>query len=361
MSENLPAKPDSKILLYQTEDGQTRIQVRLENETVWLSLNQMAELFQRDKSVISRHISNIFKEGELARGATVAKYATVQQEGGREVSRDVEYFNLDVIISVGYRVKSHRGTQFRIWATQRLREYIIKGFTLDDERLKQAGGGNYFDELLARIRDIRSSEKVFWRKVLDIYATSIDYDPNTDLSRQLFATVQNKMHWAAHGHTAAEIVAHRADASYPNMGLTTWTGAKPTVQDIEIAKNYLQPDELDALNRIVTAYLEFAELQALNRNPMYMRDWITKLDDFLRLSGREILTHAGKVSHDEALDKAQIEYEKYRAAYLNEVSPVEQHFLKSVEELEQIAGEKRTAEDAEERGEKTTKHTEGTK
>jgi len=361
MSQSLPAKPDSKILLYQTEDGQTRIQVRLENETVWLSLNQMAELFQRDKSVISRHISNIFKEGELARGATVAKYATVQQEGGREVSRDVEYFNLDVIISVGYRVKSHRGTQFRIWATQRLREYIIKGFTLDDERLKQAGGGNYFDELLARIRDIRSSEKVFWRKVLDIYATSIDYDPNTDLSRQLFATVQNKMHWAAHGHTAAEIVAHRADASYPNMGLTTWTGAKPTVQDIEIAKNYLQPDELDALNRIVTAYLEFAELQALNRNPMYMRNWITKLDDFLRLSGREILTHAGKVSHDEALDKAQIEYEKYRAAYLNEVSPVEQHFLKSVEELEQIEGEKRTAEDAEERGEKTTKHTKGTK
>jgi len=361
VSQSLPAKPDSKILLYQTEDGQTRIQVRLENETVWLSLNQMAELFQRDKSVISRHISNIFKEGELARGATVAKYATVQQEGGREVSRDVEYFNLDVIISVGYRVKSHRGTQFRIWATQRLREYIIKGFTLDDERLKQAGGGNYFDELLARIRDIRSSEKVFWRKVLDIYATSIDYDPNTDLSRQLFATVQNKMHWAAHGHTAAEIVAHRADASYPNMGLTTWTGAKPTVQDIEIAKNYLQPDELDALNRIVTAYLEFAELQALNRNPMYMRNWITKLDDFLRLSGREILTHAGKVSHDEALDKAQIEYEKYRAAYLNEVSPVEQHFLKSVEELEQIEGEKRTAEDAEERGEKTTKHTKGTK
>jgi len=361
VSQSLPAKPDSKILLYQTEDGQTRIQVRLENETVWLSLNQMAELFQRDKSVISRHISNIFKEGELARGATVAKYATVQQEGGREVSRDVEYFNLDVIISVGYRVKSHRGTQFRIWATQRLREYIIKGFTLDDERLKQAGGGNYFDELLARIRDIRSSEKVFWRKVLGIYATSIDYDPNTDLSRQLFATVQNKMHWAAHGHTAAEIVAHRADASYPNMGLTTWTGAKPTVQDIEIAKNYLQPDELDALNRIVTAYLEFAELQALNRNPMYMRNWITKLDDFLRLSGREILTHAGKVSHDEALDKAQIEYEKYRAAYLNEVSPVEQHFLKSVEELEQIEGEKRTAEDAEERGEKTTKHTKGTK
>lgn len=361
MSQSLPTKPNSKILLYQTEDGQTRIQVRLENETVWLSLNQMAELFQRDKSVISRHISNIFKEGELARAATVAKYATVQQEGGREVSRDVEYFNLDVIISVGYRVKSHCGTQFRIWATQRLREYIIKGFTLDDKRLKQAGGGNYFDELLARIRDIRSSEKVFWRKVLGIYATSIDYDPNIDVSRQFFATVQNKMHWAAHGHTAAEIVAHRADASQPNIGLTTRTGAKPTVQDIEIAKNYLQQDELDALNRIVTVYLEFAELQALNRNPMYMHNWITKLDDFLRLSGREILTHAGKVSHDEALDKAQIEYEKYRAAHLNEASPVERHFLKSVEELEQIEGKKRTAKDAEERGEKTTKYTKGTK
>jgi len=361
MSQSLPAKPDSEILLYQPEDGQTRIQVRLENETVWLSLNQMAELFQRDKSVISRHVSNIFKEGELARAATVAKYTTVQQEGGRDVSRGVEYFNLDVIISVGYRVKSHRGTQFRIWATQRLREYIVKGFTLDDERLKQAGGGNYFDELLARIRDIRSSEKVFWRKVLDIYATSIDYDPNTDLSRQLFATVQNKMHWAAHGHTAAEIVAHRADASQPNMGLTTWTGAKPTVQDIEIAKNYLQQDELDALNRIVTIYLEFAELQVLNRNPMYMRDWIVKLDDFLRLSGREILTHAGKVGHDEALDKAQTEYEKHRVAHLNEASPVERHFLKSVEELEQIEGKKTTAEDAEERGEKTTKYTKGAK
>jgi len=361
MSENLPSKLDSEILLYQTEDGQTRVQVRLENETVWLSLSQMAELFQRDKSVISRHISNIFRQGELARAATVAKYATVQQEGDREVSRNVEYFNLDVIISVGYRVKSHRGTQFRIWATQRLREYIIKGFTLDDERLKQAGSGNYFDELLARIRDIRSSEKVFWRKVLDIYTTSVDYNPNTDLSRQFFATVQNKMHWAAHGHTAAEILAHRADASYPNMGLTTWTGTKPTVQDVEIAKNYLKQGELDALNRIVTAYLEFAELQALNRNPMYMHNWITKLDDFLRLSGREILTHAGKVSYDEALDKAQIEYEKYRSAYLNEASPVEQHFLKSVEELKQIEGKKAIAEAAEECGEKTTKHMKGTK
>ena len=357
MSQSLPAKPNSEILLYQTEDGQTRVEVRLQDETVWLSQKLMAGLFQKDVRTINEHIKNILAEGEQSPEATIRKFRIVQIEGKREVGRPVDFYNLEMILAVGYRVRSHRGTQFRRWATERLREYVVKGFALDDERLKQAGGGNYFDELLARIRDIRSSEKVFWRKVLGIYATSIDYDPNTELSRQFFAVVQNKMHWAAHGHTAAEIVAHRADASQPNVGLTTWTGAKPTVHDIEIAKNYLRKDELDALNRIVTAYLEFAELQALNRNPMYMRDWITKLDDFLRLSGREILTHAGKVSHDEALDKAQIEYEKYRAAHLNEASPVERHFLKSVEELEQIEGKKRTAEDAEERGEKTTKDT----
>jgi hypothetical protein len=247
-----------------------RIEVRLEHETVWLSLNQMAELFQRDKSVISRHIRNIFEEGELTREGTVADYATAQREGAREVTRSIEAFNLDVIISVGYRIKSHRGTQFRIWATQRLREYLIKGFTLDDERLKQAGGGNYFDELLARIRDIRSSEKVFWRKALDIYATSIDYDPNVEASERFFATVQNKMHWAAHGYTAAEIIAERADATRPTMGLTSWSGGRVRKTDVTIAKNYLTPDELDALNRIVTAYLEFAELQARSRRPMYM-------------------------------------------------------------------------------------------
>jgi hypothetical protein len=253
MTENLPKK-QSEILIYQTDNGRTRIDVRLEDETVWLSLVQMAELFQRDKSVISRHISNIFKEGELQPEATVAKFATVQPEGIRQVTRALDFYNLDVIISVGYRVKSHRGTQFRIWATQRLREYIIKGFTLDDERLKQAGGGNYFDELLARIRDIRSSEKVFWRKVLDIYATSIDYDPNTQVSREFFAMVQNKMHWAAHGHTAAEIIAQRADATKSHMGLTAWSGDKPRQADAEIAKNYLSAGELDALNRIVTIY-----------------------------------------------------------------------------------------------------------
>jgi hypothetical protein len=345
VNEDLPVRPNSDILLYQTEDGKTRVEVRLQDETVWLSLNQMAELFQRDKSVISRHIRNIFEEGELGPAAVVAKFATTAADGK---TYQVDHYNLDVIISVGYRVKSHRGIQFRIWATQRLREYIIKGFTLDDDRLKQGGGGNYFDELLARIRDIRSSEKVFWRKVLDIYATSIDYDPGTELSQQFFATVQNKMHWAAHGYTAAEIVESRADSSRPNMGLTTWTGSGPTIQDIEIAKNYLQEDELDALNRIVTLYLEFAELQALNRNPMTMRDWITKLDDFLRLSGREILTHAGSVSHEKALDKARAEYEKYRKASLMDASPVERHFLKSVEELKQLEGKRQSGKDREE-------------
>jgi hypothetical protein len=333
MSEPGALKPSGEVLLYQTPDGLSRIEVQLVQETVWLSLNQMAELFQRDKSVISRHIRNLFEEGELISAAVVAKFATTAADGK---TYQVEYFNLDVIISVGYRVKSHRGTQFRIWATQRLREYLIKGFTLDDERLKRAGGGNYFDELLARIRDIRSSEKVFWRKVLEIYATSMDYDPRTEASQRFFATVQNKMHWAAHGHTAAEIVHGRADASLPNMGLTSWGGATPRVDDTSIAKNYLSAEELDALNRIVTAYLEFAELQALNRKPMTMRDWIDRLDDFLRLSGRELLTHAGRISHEQALDKARAEYEKYRAAHLNDPSPVEQHFLEASKGLAKL-------------------------
>jgi hypothetical protein len=333
----LPDKPkQGELLLYQAEDGKTRIEVRIQGETVWLPLTQMAELFQRDKSVISKHIRNIFDEGELDRRSTVANFATVQKEGTREIERNIEYFNLDVIISVGYRVKSHRGTQFRIWATQRLREYIIKGFTLDDERLKQAGAGNYFDELLARIRDIRSSERVFWRKVLDIYATSIDYDPNTDMSREFFALVQNKIHWAVHGHTAAEIVAARANAEKPNMGLTSWTGSKPTLADAEIAKNYLTRNELEALNRVVSIYLDFAELQAFNRKPMYMKKWIAKLDEFLRVSDRDILTHAGGVSHDEATEKARAEYEKYHALHSGEPSPVEQHFVKALNEVKAL-------------------------
>ena len=326
-------RSDSEVILYQTEDGKSRLQVRFSGETAWLSLNQLADLFQRDKSVISKHIKNIFEEGELKSEATVAKFATVQVEGSRTVNREVEFYNLDVIISVGYRVKSHRGTQFRIWATQRLREFIIKGFTLDDERLKSRGGGNYFEELLARIRDIRSSEKVFWRKVLDIYATSIDYDPRAEVSQLFFATVQNKMHWAAHGQTAAEVIHGRADASRQNMGMTNWIGTKPSRDEAVVAKNYLTPHELDVLNRIVAAYLEFAELQALSRKPMYMKDWIVKLDDYLRLSDRDILTHAGTVSHEEAIRKAELEFEKYRQQQLAKPSQVEKDFEKAVKKL----------------------------
>jgi hypothetical protein len=327
----LPVK--SQFLLYQTEDGQARIDVRLQDETVWLTQQLMAELFQTSIPNISMHVRNISREGELREGSVIKDFLTTAADGKRYRTK---YFNLDVIISVGYRVKSHRGTQFRIWATQRLREYIIKGFTLDDERLKQAGGGNYFDELLARIRDIRSSEKVFWRKVLEIYATSIDYDPNTDVSREFFSVVQNKMHWAAHGHTAAEIIAARADAVKPNMGLTSWTGARPKQADSEIAKNYLTVEELDTLNRLVTIYLDFAELQALNRKPMYMRDWIAKLDEFLKVSERDILTHAGRVSHEAAIEKARTEYEKFRRPMLEEPSPVERHFIEAVKEVNKL-------------------------
>lgn len=327
----------AEILLYQTKDGQARLEVFFVGQTCWLSLNQLAELFQRDKSVISRHIKNLFDEGELMRESVVAEFATTAVDGK---TYRVDHYNLDVIISVGYRVKSHRGTQFRVWATERLREYIVKGFAMDDDRLKRAGGGNYFDELLARIRDIRSSEKVFWRKILDIYATSIDYDPNTGVSQKFFATLQNKMHWAAHGHTAAEIIADRADARKPHMGLTSWTGMKPTQEDTEVAKNYLSAEELDTLNRIVTTYLDFAELQALSRKPMYMKDWIAKLDEFLKVSEREILTHAGRVSHEAALEKARAEYEKYREQPLEEPSPVERHFIAAVKEVKKL--EKKT-------------------
>jgi hypothetical protein len=329
-----PAEPKrSEIIIYQTEDGKTRLQVRMGNETVWLSQKMMAELFQKDIRTINEHIRNVFDEGELESASVIRKFRITAEDGK---SYETNHYNLDVIISVGYRVKSHRGTQFRIWATQRLREYIIKGFTLDDERLKQAGGGNYFDELLARIRDIRSSEKVFWRKVLDIYATSIDYDPNTDMSRDFFAVVQNKMHWATHGHTAAEIIAARSDAGKPHMGLTSWAGTKPTQADAEIAKNYLTHEELDTLNRIVSIYLDFAELQALNRKPMYMKGWIAKLDEFLKISERDILTHAGDVSHEEAIEKARMEYEKYRKRVSDEPSPVERHFVEAVKEMKKL-------------------------
>lgn len=333
MTDNNVTKPTGEILLYQTEDGKTRLEVQLLGETVWLTQKQMADLFQKDVRTISEHIRNVYEEGELFPEPTLRNFRIVQSEGKRQVERDVAHYNLDVVISVGYRVKSHRGVQFRIWATQRLREYLVKGFALDDERLKRAGGGNYFDELLARIRDIRSSEKMFWRKVLDIYATSIDYDPAEEASQRFFATVQNKMHWAAHGNTAAEIVHTRADASRPNMGMTNWLGEKPRKDEAAIAKNYLTPEELDVLNRIVNLYLEFAELQALNRKPMYMQSWIAKLDEYLRLSEREILQHAGKISHEEALQKAELEFEKYRAGQLAQTSRVERDFEEAVKKL----------------------------
>ena len=333
MQNDNDTQPGGEILLYQTEDGQTRLETRMTGETVWLTQKQMAELFQKDVRTISEHIRNVYEESELAPEPTLRNFRIVQSEGKRQVERDVAHYNLDVVISVGYRVKSHRGVQFRIWATQRLREYLVKGFALDDERLKRAGGGNYFDELLARIRDIRSSEKMFWRKVLDIYATSIDYDPAVEASQRFFATVQNKMHWATHGNTAAEIVHARADASRPNMGMTNWLGEKPRKDEAAIAKNYLVPEELDVLNRIVNLYLEFAELQALNRKPMTMQDWISKLDEYLRLSEREILQHAGKISHEEALQKAELEFEKYRAGQLAQTSRVERDFEEAVKKL----------------------------
>lgn len=323
----------SNVLLYQTEDGLTRVEVRLEGETVWLSQAQMAELFQIDRTGITKHIRNVFAEGELEQNTVCANFAHTGADGK---NYHVEHYNLDVIISVGYRIKSHRGTQFRIWATQRLREYLLKGFTMDDERLKQAGGGNYFDELLARIRDIRSSEKVFWKKVLDIYATSIDYDPNTDTSQQFFKILQNKMHWAAHGHTAAEIIVQRADADKPLMGLTSCGGKAPKRSEVGIAKNYLTADELDTLNRIVSLYLEFAELQAKNRRPMYMKDWIGKLDDFLRFSERDILSHAGAIAHDDAVALAHREFDKFKQRQ-QEKTLVERDFEKSLEHLEEAA------------------------
>ncbi len=319
------------IILYQTPDGQSKIEVTLSDDTVWLTADQMAELFQRNKSTISRHIKNVFEEGELQADSTVAFFATVQNEGRRNVERNIAFYNLDMIISIGYRVKSHRGVQFRIWATNVLREYIVKGFAMNDELLKRAGGGNYFDELLARIRDIRSSEKVFYRKVLEIYALSIDYDPRAEATQRFFQTVQNKMHFSAHGHTAAEVIFERANAEKDFMGLTSWSGAMPKRTDAEVAKNYLSEDELDTLNRIVSLYLDFAELQAKSHQPMYMKDWIQKLDDFLKLSGKELLTHAGKISAEIAKQKADTEYEKFKERTKYELSPVEIHFLENFE------------------------------
>lgn len=317
-----------QFLLYQTPDGDSQIEVKLQNNTVWLSLDQMAELFQRNKSTISRHIKNVLEDGELEADSVIANFATTATDGK---NYSVAYYNLDMIISVGYRVHSYRGVQFRIWATKVLKEYIVKGFAMNDDLLKRAGGGNYFDELLARIRDIRSSEKVFYRKVLEIYALSIDYDPRVEMTQKFFKTVQNKIHYSVHGHTAAEIIYERADAEKDFMGLTTWSGAMPTKPEAEIAKNYLTHEEIKSLNRIVSLYLDFAEMQAEEHRPMYMKDWINILDDFLRISRKDILTHAGKISAKLAKEKADQQYDKFKERTKNNLSPVEIHFLKNFE------------------------------
>ncbi len=317
-----------EIIIYQTEDGLTKINVNMQDETVWLSLDQMSELFQRDKSTISRHIKNVYAEGELKKEATVANFATVQKEGQRSVERQIEHYNLDVIISVGYRVKSVRGTQFRIWASSVLKEYIKKGFAMDDERLKGNGGGNYWKELLDRIRDIRSSEKVLYRQVLDLYATSVDYNPRSEESVQFFKIVQNKLHYAAHGHTVSEVIYHRADADKPFMGLKTFSGELPALKDIIIAKNYLDENELRVLNNLVSGYSE-PEVNAIEHRPMYMSDYVEQLDAVLASGNRRLLTGAGKVSHAQAIKKAKEEYHKYQE---NTLSPVEEAYLKNVKE-----------------------------
>lgn len=339
MSNDLIQPQNTEIIMYQTEDGLTKIDVQMSGETVWLSLDQMADLFQRDKSTISRHIKNIFGEGELDRNSVVANYATTAADGK---VYQVDYYNLDVVISVGYRVKSLRGTQFRIWANSVLKEYLLKGFAMNDELLKKAGGGNYFDELLERIRDIRSSEKVFWRKVLDIYATSMDYDPRMEASVLFFKTVQNKMHWAAHGQTAAEKIYFSADSSKPNMGLYSFSGSHPTQADALVAKNYCNQEELEALNGIVSAYLEFAEMQARRHIPMYMKDWIETLDGFLKLSKNEILTGAGRISAAMAEKKAKEEYHKFRSLQDSQLAKSDKDFIAALEIAEKALTENKS-------------------
>jgi hypothetical protein len=325
MSEQLPTTSipgKGQFLVYKTEDGRIKIEVRLEEETVWLSQQSLAELFQTSVPNISMHIRNIYEEGELQPEATIKKFLTVRQEGSRAVRRQLDFFNLDMIISVGYRVKSQVATRFRIWATQRLKEYIVKGFVLDDERLKNPQQPfDYFEELTRRIQDIRTSERRFYQKITDIYATSIDYDPTLDISLTFFKTVQNKMHWAITGQTAAEIIHARADAEKPNMGLTSWRGAKPRKQDVGIAKNYLAEDELRALNNLAEQYLIFAEGQAMRRIPMHMSDWTKKLDAFLNINDRDILTHAGTISHELAQQRAANEYEQYHQRQIEELAP----------------------------------------
>ena len=320
-----------EMLLYQDENGSTQIEVRLENENVWLTQAQLVTLYQSSKANVSEHIKHIFEEGELEEMATVRKFRTVQKEGSREVTREVVHYNLDLIISLGYRIKSHIATKFRIWATQRLKEYIIKGFVIDDNRLKQNAGGNYWYELLNRIRDIRSSEKVLYRQVLDLYATSVDYDPRTPESITFFKIVQNKLHYAAHGHTAAEVIYERADSDKPFMGLTVFAGDHPSLKEVVIAKNYLTEEELKVLNNLVSGYFDFAEIQAMKRKPMYMADYIKQLDNILSVTGEKVLQNAGRVSHQEAIEKATTEFKKYQVKTL---SAVEEDYLRTLKSLE---------------------------
>ncbi len=322
---------ENDIIIYQTQDGKTKIDVKFVDETVWLTQAQMAELLETTKQNISQHIKNAFEEGELDEISVVKNFLTTAQDGK---NYNTKYYNLDVIISVGYRVKSLRGTQFRIWATQVLKEYLKKGFALNDDLLKQAGGGGYWQELLQRIRDIRSSEKVFYRQILDIYATSIDYNPNSAETKKFFKVVQNKMHFAAHGHTAPEIIYLRADSTKTNMGLTVIQGKHPRKDEVTVAKNYLSENELNILNRITSAYLEFAELQALRQNKMTMKDWIIKLDDFIKMTGSELLQNAGTISRLEAENKALAEFTKYKETIKDELSEVEKHFLESVKKAQ---------------------------
>ena len=321
---------NGNIIIYQSDDGKTHIEVRLENETLWLTQQQMADLYQTSRTNVVEHIKHIYEEGELDEGSTCRKFRQVRNEGKKQVEREMNFYSLDMIISLGYRVKSVIATHFRRWATERLREYIIKGFALDDERLKQLGGGNYWKELLNRIRDIRSSEKVMYRQVLDLYATAVDYDPRSDLSVEFFKIVQNKLHYAAHGHTAAEVIYERADAEQAFKGLTSFKGEHPTLQDARIAKNYLKEDELKVLNNLVSGYFDFAEIQAMRHNPMYMLDYVKQLDNILSSTGGALLTDAGKVSHAQAMKKAEEEYRKYEVRTL---SPVEAAYLDTIKKL----------------------------
>ena len=332
--KNRPDQSQGEIVIYQAEDGLTKVECRFVDETVWLTQQQMAELFHTSRSNIVEHIGHIYEEGELDEVSTCRKFRQVRMEGNRQVTRELPFYNLDMIISLGYRVKSLIATQFRRWATERLKEYMIKGFTLDDERLKNLGGGNYWHELLERIRDIRSSEKVMYRQVLDLYATSVDYNPRSAESVAFFKMVQNKLHYAAHGHTAAEVIYERADADKPFMGLTTFSGDFPTAKDIGIAKNYLTEEELRVLNQMVSGYFDFAEVQAIRHRPMYMSDYVEQLDNILRATGEEVLTHAGKISHAQAMEKAKAEYKRYQAQTL---SPVEEEYLKTIKQLGKTA------------------------